>query len=125
MQSWHLKVVACYGNFMGISMVSALGQDRELEDAFGILSDVERKGILKAPNCQHLTYMVKDPGGSDCTKCAVFWSAAWLLSSTSNSPPPNLILDFFFFKKNVCFKMNQPESLQVFLFCFQPVGFVL
>lgn len=124
MQSWHLKVVACYGNFMGISMVSALGQDRELEDAFGILSDVERKGILKAPNCQHLTCMVKDPGGLDCTKCAVFWSAAWLLSSTSNSPPPNLLLDFFL-KKNVCFKMNQPESLQVFLFCFQPVGFVL
>lgn len=48
---------------MGISMVSALGQDRELEDSFGILSDVDRKGILKASNCQHLTYMVKDPGG--------------------------------------------------------------
>lgn len=48
---------------MGISKVSALGQDRELEDLFGILSDVERKRILKAPNCQLLMYMVKDPGG--------------------------------------------------------------
>lgn len=63
MQSRHLKVMVCYGNFMGISMVSALGQDRELEDLFGILSDVERKRILKAPNCQLLMYMVKDPGG--------------------------------------------------------------
>lgn len=48
---------------MGISMVSALGQERELEDSFGILSDVERKGILKAPNGQHLMYMVKGLGG--------------------------------------------------------------
>lgn len=53
---------------MGISMVSALGQDRELEDLFGILSDVERKRILMAPNCQLLMYMVKDQGGLGCTK---------------------------------------------------------
>lgn len=63
MQDQHLKAMACYGNFMGISIVSALGQDGELADSVGILSDAERKGILKAPNCQLLMYMVKDPGG--------------------------------------------------------------
>lgn len=47
---------------MGISIVFALGQDRELADSVGLLSDIERKEILKTPNYQLLMYTVKDPG---------------------------------------------------------------
>jgi hypothetical protein len=53
--------------------VCALGQDRELADSVGILSDVERKEILKAPNCQLLMYIVKSPG------VALYQMSIWLV----------------------------------------------
>lgn len=49
-------------------------------------------------------------------------SAVWLLDSESSSHPQ---ICYWFRKKNGCFKMNQPETLQFFLFCFQPIGFFL
>lgn len=67
MQAWYLKAMECYRNFMGISIVFALGQDRGLVDSVGILSDVEMERGIKGPKLSAFNIHGEGPRGLDCT----------------------------------------------------------